>query len=53
MRLFREIQQRGYPGSYGPVAAYARRLRQAQGLSRGQRRPRRFLPRVAEPVCQP
>jgi len=21
MRLFRELQQRGYPGSYGPVAA--------------------------------
>jgi transposase len=53
MRLFREIQQRGYPGSYGPVAAYARRLRQAQGLSPGQRCPRRSLPRVAEPVCQP
>jgi transposase len=27
MRLFRDLQQRGYPGSYGPVAAYARRLR--------------------------
>ena len=53
MRLFRELQQRGYPGSYGPVAAYARRLRQAQGLSPGQRCPRRSLPSVAEPVCQP
>lgn len=21
MRLFRDLQQRGYPGSYGPVAA--------------------------------
>jgi hypothetical protein len=29
MRLFRDLQQRGYRGSYGPVAAYARRLRQA------------------------
>jgi transposase len=53
MRLFRDLQQCGYPGSYGPVAAYARRLRQAQGLSPGQRCPRRSLPRVAEPVCQP
>jgi len=53
MRLFRDLQQCGYPGSYGPVAAYARRLRHAQGLSPGQRCPRRSLPRVAEPVCQP
>jgi transposase len=53
MRLFRDLQQRGYPGSYGPVAAYARRLRQAQGLAPGQRRPRQSLPHVAEPVCQP
>ena len=53
MRLFRDLQQRGYRGSYGPVAAYARRLRQAQGLAPGQRRPRRSPPSVAEPVCQP
>lgn len=53
MRLFRDLQQRGYRGSYGPVAAYARRLRQAQGLAPGQRRPRQSLPHVAEPVCQP
>jgi transposase len=53
MRLFRDLQQRGYPGSYGPVAAYARRLREAQGLAPGQRRPRQSLPSVAEPVCQP
>jgi len=53
MRLFRDLQQRGYPGSYGPVAAYARRLRQAQGLSPGQRRPRQSLPSVAESPCQP
>jgi transposase len=53
MRLFRDLQQRGYAGSYGPVAAYARRLRQAQGLSPGQRRPRQSLPSVAEPGCQP
>jgi transposase len=53
MRLFRELRQRGYAGSYARVAAYARRLRQAQGLSPGQRRPRRSLPSVAEPACQP
>jgi transposase len=53
MRLFRDLQRRGSPGSYGPVAAYARRLRQAQGLSPGQRHPRQSLPSVAEPVCQP
>jgi len=53
MRLFRDLQQRGYPGSYGPVAAYARRLRHAQGLAPGQRCPRQSPPSVAEPVCQP
>jgi transposase len=53
MRLFRELRQRGYGGGYGVVAAYARRLREAQGLAPGQRRPRQRLPRVAEPVCQP
>jgi transposase len=53
MRLFRELQQRGYAGSYALVAAYARRLRQAQGLAPGQRRPRQALPRVAEAGCQP
>ena len=52
LRLFREIRQRGYGGSYGLVAAYARRLRQAQGLPPGHRRPRQPLPRVAEPPCQ-
>jgi transposase len=53
MRLFRDLRQRGYAGGYGVGAAYARRLRQAQGLSPGQRRPRRSLPSVAEPGCQP
>lgn len=37
LRLFGEIQQRGYPGSYDTVARYARRLRSSQGL---QQRPR-------------
>ena len=53
MRLFREIQQQGYGGSYARVAAYARRLRQAQGLAPGHRHLRQGLPRVAEPVCPP
>jgi len=53
MRLFRELQQRGYRGRYGLVAAYARRLREAQGLAPGHRRPRQSLPPVAEPVCPP
>jgi transposase len=53
MRLFREIRPRGYGGGYGVVAAYACRLRQAQGLPPGHRRPRQPLPAVAEPSCQP
>jgi transposase len=52
-RLFRELQQRGYAGGYGTVAAYARRLRQAQGLPPGHRRAHQPLPAVAEPPCQP
>jgi transposase len=35
MQLFRELQPQGYAGSYARVAAYARRLRQAQGLPLG------------------
>jgi transposase len=53
MRLFRDLCQRGYAGSYSVVAAYARRLRQAQGLPPGHRCPRQALPSVAEPLCQP
>jgi transposase len=53
MRLFRDLQRRGYAGSYGLVAAYARRLRQAQGLAPGQRCPRQPLPVVAESPYQP
>jgi transposase len=53
MRLFRDLRQRGYTGGYGVVAAYAHRLRQAQGLPPGHRRPRQPLPAVAEPPCQP
>jgi transposase len=53
MRLFRDLRPRGYAGGYGVVAAYARRLRQAQGLPPGRRCPRRSLPVVAEPPSQP
>jgi len=53
MRLFRDLRQRGYAGGYGVVAAYARRLRQAQGLPPGHRCPRQAVPAVAEPPCQP
>jgi len=53
MRLFRDLRQRGYAGGYGVVAAYARRLRQAQGLPPGHRRAHHPLPAVAEPLCPP
>src|SRR5258706_8933355 len=53
MRLFRDLRQRGYTGGYGVVAAYARRLRQAQGLPPGHRHARQPLPAVAEPACPP
>ena len=36
-RLFRDLKQDGYAGSYALVAASARHLRQAQGLTPGQR----------------
>ena len=52
LQLFRALRGEGYAGSYTLVAAYARRLRQAQGLAPGQRRPRWPLPRVAEPPGQ-
>jgi transposase len=53
LRLFRDLRQRGYAGGYGVVAAYARRLRQAQGLPPGPRRAHQPLPAVAEPSCPP
>jgi transposase len=49
VRLFRELQQRGYAGSYPTVARYAQRLRQAQGQPRQHRPPRQTRPIVAEP----
>jgi transposase len=53
LRLFRALQPQGYTGSYARVAAYARRLRQAQGLPPAHRRPRQALPTVVEPPYQP
>jgi len=52
LRLFRALRSTGYTGSYTLVAAYARCLRQAQGLAPGHRRSRQPLPRVAEPPGQ-
>jgi transposase len=53
MQLFRELQPRGYTGSYRRVAAYASRLRHAQGLAPRHQGRRQRLPVVAEPACQP
>jgi transposase len=52
VRLFRELQQRGYTGSYPTVARYAQRLRQAPGQAPRQRRPQQILPAVAEPAAR-
>jgi transposase len=52
VRLFRELQPRGYSGSYVTVARYTQRLRQAQGQTPRQRRPRQPLPAVAEPSAR-
>ena len=51
-RLFREIQNQGYRGSYPTLARYTQRLRQAQeGAVR--KRGSRSLPPVADPHRQP
>jgi transposase len=50
MPLFRELQQRGYTGSYRRVAAYTSRLRQAQGLAPRRQGRRQTRPVVAEPA---
>jgi transposase len=52
LRLFRELQPRGYAGSYPTVARYAQRLRQAQGQTPRQRKPRQTLPVVAGPAAR-
>lgn len=50
LRLFGEIQQRGYSGSYDTVARYTRRFRQAQETQHRQRRRSiKQLPKVSEP----
>ena len=49
LRLYGELPQRGYPGSYPTVARYVQRLRQAQGQVPRSRLSRRSLPVVAEP----
>jgi transposase len=49
LRLFRELQPRGYPGSYATVARYAQRLRRAQGEAPRPRRRRHPLPLVTAP----
>ena len=49
LRLYGELQQRGYPGSYATVARYAQRLRQAQGQAPRPRPSRQSLPVVAAP----
>ena len=53
MQLFRELRPRGYMGSDRRVAAYASRLRQAQGLAPRRQGRRQTLPVVAEPASPP
>jgi transposase len=51
LRLYGELQQRGYRGSYATVARSAQRLRQAQGQA-PRHRPRQAPPVVAKPHHQ-
>jgi transposase len=53
IHLFRELQPRGYTGSYRRVAAYVSRVRQAQGVPPRRQGRRQTLPVVVEPACQP
>src|SRR5215471_584457 len=53
IQLFRELQRRGYTGSYRRVTAYVSRIRQAQGIPPRRQGRRQSLPVVAEPVAQP
>jgi transposase len=48
LRLFRELQQHGYPGSYTPVVRYAQRLRQAQSQGWQRQAPQPALSVVAK-----
>jgi len=53
IHLFRELQGRGYPGSYRRVTASVSRIRQAQGVPPRRQGLRQPLPVVVEPSCQP
>jgi transposase len=48
LQLFRDLQGRGYTGSYPTVARYVQRLRQAQGLRPREQHPGHGLPLVIE-----
>jgi transposase len=48
LQLFRDLQRRGYTGSYPTVARYIQRLRQAQGLRPREQHPGPGLPLVME-----
>jgi transposase len=51
--LFRMIRNQGFPGQYGIVALYVRRMRQAQGLAPGRRYSPHPLPMVTEGSRRP
>jgi transposase len=53
IQLFRELQPRGYTGSYRRVTAYVSRIRQAQGLPPRRQGRRQTLPVVMEPASPP
>ncbi len=53
IQLFRELQPRGYTGSYRRVTAYVSRIRQAQGIPPRRQGRRQTLPVVAEPTALP
>ena len=53
IQLFRELQPRGYTGSYRRVTASVSRIRQAQGIPPRRQGRRQTLPMVAEPTALP
>ena len=53
IHLFRDLQLRGYTGSYRRVTAYVSRIRQAQGIPPRRQGLRQTLPVVAEPASSP
>jgi len=53
IQLFRELQPRGYTGSYRRVTAYVSRIRQAQGIPPRRQGRHQTLPVVAEPTALP